>query len=187
MQRLILACSLAVLAGSATTGALSAQDSTAKPVDTTAAKHADTTAAKPADSTAAKPAAAAAAAPMAMGPTGTISLKDVAGKWAVRATNDVGDLTLMTFNLLATADTTGWAISVGKRRPVPVRVTAVAGDSIVFEAGPYESLTRKGIKVTLFNVTRLQDGKLVGATVAKYATSAPDSVLEMQFEGTRLP
>jgi hypothetical protein len=34
---------------------------------------------------------------------------------------------------------------------------------------------------------RLQDGKLVGITVARYATSAPDSVVRLRIEGTRAP
>jgi hypothetical protein len=32
---------------------------------------------------------------------------------------------------------------------------------------------------------RLQDGKLVGETVAHYATSGPDSVASLRMEGTR--
>jgi hypothetical protein len=74
-----------------------------------------------------------------------------------------------------------------KRKPVPMHVVAVAGDSIVTEAGPFESVLRKGIKVTTNSVLRLQDGKLVGTTIAHYATSGADSVRNLRMEGTRAP
>ena len=191
MHRCILYCSIAILAGFATTRDLQAQDSTAKPVDTTAAKPADTTAAIATDTAAAKPAdTTAAIAPdtTAANPAAaSISLKAVAGKWVINAMNDVGDVSLMTYNMVATSDSSGWSYSIAKRKPIPVRVIAVAGDSIVTEAGPYESISRKGIKVILYNVIRLRDDKLVGVSVARYATTSADSVLEMQIEGTRAP
>jgi hypothetical protein len=117
----------------------------------------------------------------------TISLGDVAGKWAVRNMIERGDSTLVSFEMVATANTSGWTFNFPNRKPVPVRVVAVDGDSIVTEAGPFESVLRKGVQVTSRTVNRLQDGKLVGATVARYATSRPDSVLRLRFEGTRAP
>ena len=117
----------------------------------------------------------------------TISLGDVAGKWAVRNMTESGDSTLVSFEMVATANTSGWTFNFPNRKPVPVRVVAVDGDSIVTEAGPFESVLRKGVQVTSRTVNRLQDGKLVGATVARYATSRPDSVLRLRFEGTRAP
>jgi len=132
-----------------------------------------------ADTTAA-PAAAPAPAP--------IKLADVAGKWAVRLMPESGDSTLAKYELVATADSSGWVLNFPKRKPVPIRVLAVAGDSIVGEAGPFESVLRKGVKVTMSrSVYRLQDGKLVGATTAHYATKGPDSVANLRFEATRAP
>ena len=126
----------------------------------------------------------ATAAPAAPAP---IALADVAGTWAVRVMPESGDSTLLSFEMVATADTSGWAFTFPKRSPVPVRVVAVDGDSIVTEAGPFESNLRKGVQVTSRTVNRLQDGKLVGATTARYATSGPDSVAHLRFEGTRAP
>lgn len=117
----------------------------------------------------------------------TISLGDVAGKWAVRNMTESGDSTLVSFEMVATANTSGWTLNFPNRKPVPVRVIAVDGDSIVTEAGPFESMLRKGVQVRSRTVNRLQDGKLVGTTVARYATSRPDSVLRLRFEGTRAP
>ena len=52
--------------------------------------------------------------------------------------------------------------------------------------GPYESVLQKGLKVTTAQcVDRLQDGKLVGTTVAHYATKGADSVRNLRSEGTR--
>jgi hypothetical protein len=95
------------------------------------------------------------------------------------------DTALVTYEMVATGDTTGWTINFPKRKPIPVRVLAVGGDSIVTEAGPFESVLRKGIQVSTHTVNRLQDRKLVGSTTAHYKTSRPDSVTQLRFEGTR--
>jgi hypothetical protein len=116
---------------------------------------------------------------------GTISLADVAGRWDMRAMTESGDSTLLTYEMNATADTSGWSLIFPDRAPVPVRVVAVDADSIMIEAGPYESALRKGLMVTTHGVSWLQGGKLVGMTIARYATAGPDSVLIARIEGTR--
>jgi hypothetical protein len=121
-------------------------------------------------------------------PPPALSLADVAGKWSVRGMNEARDSTLVTYQLNATADTAGWTITFPNRKqPIPARVAAVAGDSLVIEAGPYESVLRKGMQVTTHGVLRLQNGKLVGLTVAHYKTTAADSVRRIPMEGTRTP
>ncbi len=114
-----------------------------------------------------------------------IALADFAGKWNVRVTPEGGDSAVLNFEMVATGDTAGWTFNFPKRSPVPIRVVAVDGDSVVTEAGPYESVLRKGVQVTTRTVNRLQDGNLVGTTTARYKTSGPDSVLSLRFEGTR--
>jgi len=120
-------------------------------------------------------------------PAATISLGDVAGKWTVTVKPEMGDSTLLTYVLDATADMAGWTITLPNRTPQPVRVVAVEGDSIVTESGPYESILRPGVQVTTRSVLRLQDGKLMGNTVAHFQTTAADSVLRTRTEGTRAP
>jgi hypothetical protein len=132
-------------------------------------------------------AAAAPAAEAAPAPVAKLSLADLAGKWNVRTMAESGDSTLVTWDLVATADTTGWTMTFPKRKPIPVRVVAVDGDSLVMDAGPFESALRKGVKVRTHSVSRLQEGKLVGTTVARYATSGPDSLRQLRLEGTRAP
>jgi hypothetical protein len=124
------------------------------------------------------------AAPTPPAPPAAISLADVAGKWSMATMTEKGDSTLVKYELVATGDTTGWTFNFPKRKRVPAHV-AVGGDSIVIDAGPYESVLRKGVQVTTHGVARLQDGKLVGTTVARYATHGPDSLRNLRFEGTR--
>ncbi len=128
----------------------------------------------------------AAAAPETPAASTTISLADVAGKWKVRSTDEDGGNVVET-GLVATADTSGWTLTGPNRKPIPVRVVAVAGDSIVTEAGPFESFIRKGVQVTTRTVSRLQDGKLVGTIEARFATKSGDSVAHRRMEGARAP
>lgn len=133
------------------------------------------------DNAAASDSSAAAAAPAAA----TISVTDVAGMWTVRVMPETGDSTLMTYDLMATADTTSWMMHMPDGQTVPMRLIAVSGDSIVTQAGPYDSALRKGVKVTTDGVARLQDGKLVGTFVAHYNVKTADSVMRGRLEGTR--
>lgn len=140
--------------------------------------------AKPDDQPATETAAAAGEAPVT---AGTISLADVAGKWNVRGTPENSDSTVVTYELVATPETSGWKTTFPNRAPIDVRVVSVAGDSIVTESGPFESVLRKGVNVTTRFVARLQDGKLVGTTVARYETTGADSVARFRIVGTRAP
>jgi len=129
-----------------------------------------------------KPAADAAtpATPPAPAP---INLAEVAGKWTVRTMAETGDSVLVTTTIDATATTTGWTITLPNREPIPMRVS-VSGDSVMTDAGPYESVLRKGVQVSTHGVFRLREGKLVGVTVAHYS-AGPDSVRNLRTEGTR--
>jgi hypothetical protein len=113
-----------------------------------------------------------------------VSLAQVAGKWDVKVTNEAGDSTLTQYVLTATADKSGWSIKFPSGLTVPMQVTSVAGDSITTAAGPYSSVLRKGVKVSTEGTFRLQDGKIVGTTIAHYKVSTPDSVLHLKMAGT---
>jgi hypothetical protein len=130
-------------------------------------------------------AVAMAPAPEAAPVAAPISLKDVAGKYAVTGKNEAGDSTLVTYDLDATGDTTGWTITFPKRKPIALRVVSVAGDSIVVDGGPYESAIQKGVQVRTHTVYRLQDGKLMGRTVARYDTKGPDTLRIVVSEAVR--
>jgi hypothetical protein len=140
---------------------------------------------KPADTTMDQTPAAEAAP--AAAPAATISLADLAGTWKVHSTVEGNDKVMLDYDLVATADRSGWSIKAPKRKPIPVRVVAVDGDSIVTEAGPFESLIRKGVQVSSRTVMRMQDGKLKGSTIAHYQVSTADSVARLNIEATRAP
>jgi hypothetical protein len=115
----------------------------------------------------------------------TVSLASVAGTWAMRTLNQRGDSTLVTYQMVASADPAGWVFNFPGRAPVSLRIIAVDGDSIVTEAGPYESVLRKGVQVSTHSVLHVQGGSLVGTTIAHYQTGGADSVLLLRTEGTR--
>ena len=133
-----------------------------------------------ADTTAA---AAPAPAPEAAAPA-PISLADVAGTWTMHTMPADADTVLITWELDAKPDTSGWVSLFPKRKPVPVHVVA-SGDSLVTQSGPYESVLRKGVQVTTNSVLRLKDGKLEGTTLAHYKTSGADTLRQLRVEGTR--
>ena len=124
------------------------------------------------------------AAPAAEAPAG-VSLADLAGTWNIRSTVRGKESTVVTYDMVATADRDGWSIKFPDRDPIPVRIVAVEGDSVGSEAGPFESVLRKGVQVNTRVVSRLQGGKLVGTTTARYPATGPDSVVLLDFEGTR--
>lgn len=109
-----------------------------------------------------------------------------AGTWQVRGFNEAGD-SIVGYQLALTADTSAWTITLPNRPALPLRVVALAGDSVVTEAGPYESVLRPGVQVRTTAVLRLQGDTLVGSTVARYTTTGPDSVLLVRSKGTRVP
>lgn len=120
------------------------------------------------------------------GTSATVSLATFAGTWRVRGFNEAGD-SIVAYEMVATADTSGWTTILPDRPPIPQRIVAVAGDSVTTEAGPFESVLRRGVQVRTRGVIRLQGDRLVGTTVAHYTTTGPDSVLHIRVEGTRAP
>lgn len=115
-----------------------------------------------------------------------ISLADVAGTWVVDARTEAGEA-VPQFELIATADPSGWELRFPDREPIEMRVLEVAGDSIVTESGPYESILRPGVQVSTQAVYRIEEDRLVSTTVARYQTSGADSVAIVHSEGTRAP
>ena len=116
----------------------------------------------------------------------TLALSDVAGKWHARVMSETSDSVLVEYDLTATADTAGWMMMLPNRPPMAMRVTA-GGDSIVAEAGPYESVLRAGVTVSTRSVMRLQGGELVGVTTARYQTATGDSVVMLRSRAVRVP
>jgi hypothetical protein len=114
-----------------------------------------------------------------------ISLADVAGTWNVSSMPEASDTVLVSYQMTATGDTTGWTVTFPGRAPIPMRGITVAGDSIVSDMGPYESMLRPGMMVSVHSVSRLENGKLVGHFTAHYQGAGADSVLNGRMEGMR--
>jgi hypothetical protein len=100
-----------------------------------------------------------------------VTLADVAGLWDYRATVGSAGGVVVASVLTATGDRNGWTIQHEHDPPVPVRVGAVAGDSIIADAGPYASTLRPGQTVVqLHIVLHYHDGRLTGPFEARYAS-----------------
>lgn len=103
----------------------------------------------------------------------------------MRSTDEQGGTPVET-EIRATADSSGWTMVGPDKKTVPVKVVAVAGDSVVTEAGPFPSYVLKGSQVSIRTVYRLQGDKLVGTTEARYKIGGRDSVALRPAEGTRV-
>ena len=118
-----------------------------------------------------------------------ISLADVAGTWEGTVTAAGNDTVLTLIELTATAEPTGWVMTVSNAKDPKLTSTTPAtsviadGDSVVVDAGPFASVLRKGQQVSTHTVYRLEDGKLVGAIAATYASTG--DVLMLHSVATR--
>ena len=136
------------------------------------------------------PAADTTATSVAPAPAAALSLADLAGTWNVVSVPESGTDTAPTrYTMVMTPDTTKWSFTFAARpgETIPVRVIAVDGDSLVTEAGPFESARRKGIQTTTRTVLRMQGDRLVGSTLARYAMRDEDQTLVLRVEATRAP
>jgi len=132
--------------------------------------------------------AMAPAAPAAVAPAAApIDLKTVAGKYKVTSKAPAGssDTSVVTYELNATGDTTGWTITYPNRKAEKMRVVMVSGDSIVTETGPFQSVRMKGVPVTTRTTYRWENGNLVGTTVAHYTINGADTVRTFVIEGVK--
>jgi len=109
---------------------------------------------------------------------------DLAGNWTMTATNAANDSVLVTYEMTATADTTGWSILYPNHgTPIALRVR-IDADSVIMDAGPYASTARKGATVTIHGVVHLRGMKLVGTESAYYKVDTTESVVHIKLEGT---
>ena len=124
---------------------------------------------------------------MAEAAAATLSLSDFAGSWTVHSRVKEGKGHPIDYRIVATDSRDGWTVNFPNREPIPLRIVAAEGDSIVTEAGLFESALRKGVQVRTRGVTRLVDGKMVGTNWARYEVGGPDTLTVLEFEGTRAP
>ena len=118
-----------------------------------------------------------------------ISLADVAGTWEGSVMTETSDSVIAVQMLTATADPMTWTMTVANAKTptktvaVPVTGVVAAGDSIVIQSGPFDSVLRPGQKVSIHSITRLQDGKLVMVIHATYV--ANNEMIPLRGTATR--
>jgi hypothetical protein len=108
----------------------------------------------------------------------------VAGTWAMENTvkTAAGKDTVVTSLLTATADTNGWVTHLAGRDAIPTRVVAMGGDSVVTEAGPFQSVVRPGQTVTTHETLHFKDDAIWGTIEARYSNG---EVVKGAVKGTR--
>ena len=108
----------------------------------------------------------------------------VAGTWAIESSvkTAAGKDTVVTSLLTATADANGWVTHLAGREPIPTRVVAMGGDSVVTEAGPFQSVARPGQTVNTHETLHFKDDALWGTIEARYSNG---DVVKGTVKGTR--
>ena len=109
---------------------------------------------------------------------------DANGTWDMRSVPVSGPDTTPTIFQVQVANG-NWTLLLPNRDPIPATVV-MDGDSIIVDAGPYESVRRAGTTVTTHSVYRVMGDQMTGNTIARYQTSGADSVLQLRSSGTRV-
>ena len=99
---------------------------------------------------------------------GGIKLSDVAGTWEGKSMVGSQDSVVVTWVLKATSNRKGWTLKRGNRAPVPVRILAIGGDSVVYEGGPYLSFLKPGQMATTHTVGHYRGETMTGTWEARY-------------------
>ena len=108
---------------------------------------------------------------------------DASGTWNMRSVPESGGDTTSTIYQFQVSNGS-WTLLFPNREPIAASAVA-DGDSIILDAGPYESVRRAGTMVTTHSVVRITGDQITGTTVARYQTSGADSVLRLNVQGTR--
>jgi len=98
----------------------------------------------------------------------SLTWSDLAGDWEGQSMRGKSDTVITQMTLSFSADKKA-SMKLPNREPVPMRVVAMGGDSVVVEAGPYPSVTRAGHTVTLLHeVAHVANHKMTGSFTAKF-------------------
>jgi hypothetical protein len=105
------------------------------------------------------------------------TLATFAGTW--QTTSVVGDTKKDTVKstMTGTADSTGWSLAFPGGPTVALK-PSISGDSLVVQSAEYESVLRKGVKVSVRTASVLKDGMLEGSMEATYKTAKGSEVVK---------
>jgi hypothetical protein len=127
----------------------------------------------------------AAATPAPPPPPVAITAADLAGTWEMKSMPMDKDTVVATTEMMATATTDGWTMKVpGNAKPIAITSVAIAGDSVVTQSAQFNSVLRKGQKVSVHTISHLKDGQLTGVVHAKYANG---DTATLRTTGTKKP
>jgi hypothetical protein len=108
----------------------------------------------------------------------------ISGTWNVRSVVGANDSVLIIFALTIAADGKSAIMKIPNEAPVPMRILAVGGDSIVTEAGPYASIVRaSGSVKSLRSVAYFKGDEMWGTFEALYVNG---DLVRGRTEATRV-
>jgi hypothetical protein len=94
----------------------------------------------------------------------------VAGVWNNKYMIGPKDSVIATVVITVSDDEKSWMMKFTDRPPIPVRVVATGGDSIITDAGPYPSTKRPGQSVLLLHsVSHFTGDRMTGTFEAHYS------------------
>jgi hypothetical protein len=91
------------------------------------------------------------------------------GTWQGRSMVGPRDSVIATYTLTVTTDPAGIRLKLPNRDPQVPHLIAAAGDSILTERGPCDSLARPGLNATTRTISRFRGDSLSGAFTATYS------------------
>ena len=121
----------------------------------------------------------------AMAPAPAMSMASLAGMWNVNVMPADRDTVLTSYVLNAT-DSSAWKFTfTGRTDEIPMRDTGMRADTLLTEAGPFQSGVQAGQEVSVKTKSWMQDGKMMMSVDAHYAGTPADSIVKLRAEGTR--
>jgi hypothetical protein len=119
----------------------------------------------------------------AIGMAASAGAQDAAGVWNNKFKIGPKDSVIATVLITVSDDAKTWIMKFSDRPPIPVRVVATGGDSVVTDAGPYPSTKRPGQSVTLLHSVSHFKGDHMNGTFQAYYSGG--LVVEGKTEATR--
>lgn len=115
----------------------------------------------------------------------SMSMSSLAGMWNVNVMPPDRDTVLTSYVLDAT-DSTAWKFTfTGRTDVIPMRVTGMSGDTLLTEAGPFDSGVRAGQRVSVKAKNWVQDGQIISAVESHYEGTPADSIVRLRSVATR--
>ena len=114
-----------------------------------------------------------------------MSLGSLAGMWNVNVMPADRD-TILTSYVLDATDSTAWKFTfTGRTDAIPMRITGMSGDTLLTEAGPFQSGVQSGQQVDVKTKSWMQGDRMLMSVDAHYAGTPADSIVKLRAEGTR--